>query len=175
MREDKRAFMVKHFGEERVAALGTNWEEMEKELKAKGIAYKEAAETPAAETTEETPAAVETKEETPAAEVTETPITLDEETIKAMKTVAENIPAIIERLVKLEKSDDEKIADALTAAKEAGGHVATKADDNVVKEGDKDLGAEKKPDNTWFANMVAESPAGQEAGLKKADPPVETT
>jgi len=171
MRADKRSFLEKYFGAERVAAAEGNWAELEKELKDQGVAYKENGDAAAAEE----PAEKETAPAEAKVEVENKVYQLDEDTTKAVKTMAEKLPEIIERLEKLEKDDDAKIADALEAAKEKSAYVPSAAKDNEVSAEEKEETDKAKPDTSWFSDAIAQSPLGpQAAQAKPEEPPVET-
>lgn len=124
----KREFMVNAIGEEEVARLENDTKALREALEAAGVDWKELPEDDPIDikalASEAAKAAAEALVETPAFKaLTET----------ANKT-QQDVEALAGRVDALEKSDDEKVAKALGAARASGGYRASTADKTVLSE-----------------------------------------
>lgn len=132
----KRAFLVDKLGEEKVGQLERDTTGLAKALETAGIDYKEIPDEPA-------PAAgVSVKDLTDALAPQFKEIT---EGLAGIKAQADKIPTIEaavkdqgERIARLEKSEDQKVADLLTARSDrsASGYRASQSDGTKVADGD---------------------------------------
>lgn len=153
--KEKREYLVKRLGEERVAAIEKDTEAMSKELEAAGVEWKEANATP-------TPVAVATTPTDPAEAIE----TLKElfnvkelnDTLTALqasnKALADKLDAQAKELAELKKSSDEKVAETIAPKVKPlrWGFQASEAKETLVKEDDPI--AKQAPDN-WLQQVFA--------------------
>lgn len=159
----KREFLVGKIGEDRVALLEDDTKGMRQALEKAGVESKEIEDALAADPPEDTKggAGVTLSEEASkaiadAAGKAAAQALLETDAFKGMVTSLDEVKAgqaqaledqkgIRERLVELERTDDEKIASAIRGkSARSNGHVASGSDKNVVAEDDPDYKAEFK-------------------------------
>lgn len=137
---EKREFLEAQLGKERVAALEGDTAGLRKALEAAGVDYKDLVEDapPAPAAPQPQMTAKEIGEAAAAAIVESAAFKGLQTDLSAVKANADQVPAIMERLEKLEKSDDEKIASTFRAAVAQGakGYRATEDGGNVVNPDD---------------------------------------
>lgn len=149
----KKAWLEKMLGPERVESLSGDVKALGDALITAGVDYKEIPEDEPIET----PAPEDNKES-----VTLTAKDITDSVTKALddsprlKALDDSIAAILARVSEIEKSDDEKLTEYITAkvATQGKGYVASQSGDNVLGAGDAKLKA--GPQTDWFDQVVAQ-------------------
>lgn len=155
--KEKREYLVKRLGEERVAVIEKDTEAMSKELEVAGVEWKETATdaTPTPTATITTPTdpaeAIETlKELFNVKELNDTLTALQ----ASNKALADKLDAQAKELAELKKSSDEKVAETISPKVKPlrWGFQASEAKETLVKDGDPI--AQQAPDN-WLAQALS--------------------
>lgn len=158
--KEKREYLVKRLGEERVAAIEGDTEKMSKELEAAGVEWKETQALPIVAAPADTEQAIAALKELFNVDGLNTVLTQLQESNKAMAT---KLDAQAAELQALKKSQDEKVAEAIAPKVKPikWGYQASAAKENIVEANDPLASA--APEN-WisqaFGNMAnAQKPA----------------